>query len=265
MRLRQVALVAHDLAAAEAAVVDALGVELCFRDPSVATFGLHNALFPIGDKLLEVVSPTEGGTTAGRLLEKRGGDGGYMVLVQTADVEAHRRYHTLAHLEAVLAVLDELHAPAAPPAASRAAAWYHDAVYDPRGAGNEAASAELARRRLGARGVAPGLVGQVAALVLATAGHEPPPGVPGAAELLDADLAVLAADAPAYADYVAGVRAEYAHLDEAAFRRGRAAVLRSLVDRPALFRSPRGAARFEARARANLAGELAELSRPAEP
>jgi hypothetical protein len=92
MRLRQVALVAHDLAAAEAAVVAAFDLEVCFRDPTVAHFGLHNALFPIGDKLLEVVSPTEAGTTAGRLLDKRGGDGGYMVLVQTADVEAQRAH-----------------------------------------------------------------------------------------------------------------------------------------------------------------------------
>lgn len=92
MRLRQLALVAHDLAAAEAAIIDAFDLEVCFRDPTVAHFGLHNALFPIGDKLLEVVSPIEAGTTAGRLLDKRGGDGGYMVILQTADVEAHRAH-----------------------------------------------------------------------------------------------------------------------------------------------------------------------------
>jgi hypothetical protein len=91
LRLRQVALVAHDLAAAEAEIEAALGVQRCFRDPGVAAFGLHNALFPIGDTFLEIVSPTEDGTTAGRLLERRGGDGGYMVLVQTADLDAARR------------------------------------------------------------------------------------------------------------------------------------------------------------------------------
>ncbi len=90
MRLRQLALVAHDLAAAEAALVDAFDLEVAFRDPGVGEFGLHNALFPIGDKLLEVVSPLQEGTTAGRLLDKREGDGGYMVLVQVADVEAQR-------------------------------------------------------------------------------------------------------------------------------------------------------------------------------
>lgn len=88
MRLRQVALVAHDLAPVEAGITEELGVELCYRDPDVAVFGLRNALFPIGDKLLEVVSPTQEGTTAGRQLSKRNGDGGYMVLLQVDDLAA---------------------------------------------------------------------------------------------------------------------------------------------------------------------------------
>jgi len=90
MRLRQVALVARDLEPVERAIVDQLQLELCYRDPAVATFGLKNALFPVGDKLLEVVSPLEEGTTAGRLLDKRGGDGGYMVIVQVEDLDAMR-------------------------------------------------------------------------------------------------------------------------------------------------------------------------------
>ena len=88
IRLRQVALVAHDLAPVEARITEELGVELCYRDPDVAVFGLRNALFPIGDKLLEVVSPVQDGTTAGRQLSKRNGDGGYMVLLQVDDLAA---------------------------------------------------------------------------------------------------------------------------------------------------------------------------------
>ena len=90
IRLRQIVLVAADLDAVERRIVDELGIELCYRDPGVAEFGLRNALFPIGDKLLEVVSPTEAGTTAGRFLDKRGGDGGYMVIVETDDLGAAR-------------------------------------------------------------------------------------------------------------------------------------------------------------------------------
>lgn len=82
LRLRQIAFVASDLDAAIAEVTAALGVHECFRDPGVAEFGLHNVLFRVGDQFLEIVSPTRPGTTAGRLLERRGGDGGYMVIVQ---------------------------------------------------------------------------------------------------------------------------------------------------------------------------------------
>jgi ketosteroid isomerase-like protein len=83
IRLRQVALVAADLDAAEREVIDGLGLSMCFRDPGVAEFGLRNALFPVGDGLLEIVSPTRPDTTAGRFLDRRGGDGGYMVILQT--------------------------------------------------------------------------------------------------------------------------------------------------------------------------------------
>lgn len=94
MRLRQVALVAADLGPVEREIEQKLGVELCFRDTGVAAFGLRNALYPIGDKLLEVVSPTEAGTTAGRLLQKRAGDGGYMVILQVDGLEELRRRFT---------------------------------------------------------------------------------------------------------------------------------------------------------------------------
>jgi hypothetical protein len=90
MRLRQIVMVAADLEPIEARIVDELGVELCYRVPEVAVFGLRNALFPIGHQLLEVVSPVEEGTTAGRLLDKRGGDGGYMVILEVDDLEPVR-------------------------------------------------------------------------------------------------------------------------------------------------------------------------------
>jgi hypothetical protein len=86
MRLRQVALVASELGPVERSLQEVLGLELCFRDPGVGHFGLRNGLFPVGDGFIEVVAPEKEGTTAGRLLERRGGDGGYMVLFQAADL-----------------------------------------------------------------------------------------------------------------------------------------------------------------------------------
>ena len=87
IRLRQVALVATDLDRAVAELADALGLTVCFRDPGVAEFGLHNALMLIGDQFLEVVSPVIEGTTAARLLSKRGSDGGYMAIYEVDDLD----------------------------------------------------------------------------------------------------------------------------------------------------------------------------------
>lgn len=85
IRLRQVALVAADLDAAVASLADAFGLQVAFRDPSVAAFGLVNAVLPLGDQFIEVVSPTREGTAAGRQLSRMGGDGGYMVICHTDD------------------------------------------------------------------------------------------------------------------------------------------------------------------------------------
>lgn len=90
MRIRQIALVGADLEAAKADIVGVLGLGGDYADPGVGKYGLHNAVWPIGDTFLEVVSPTQEGTTAGRLLDKRGGDGGYMVILQVDDMKAAR-------------------------------------------------------------------------------------------------------------------------------------------------------------------------------
>ena len=96
MRLRQIALVGKDLAAAKADIVAVLGLGGDYADPGVGKYGLANAVWPVGKTFLEVVAPTAEGTTAGRLLNKRGGDGGYMVILQTRDIaEARARVAAL--------------------------------------------------------------------------------------------------------------------------------------------------------------------------
>ena len=92
IRLRQVALVAADLDSTVRSLCDTLGLAVCYHDPGVAMFGLHNALMMIGDQFLEVVAPTQEGTTAGRLLAKRGGDGGYMAIFEVDDLDAREAH-----------------------------------------------------------------------------------------------------------------------------------------------------------------------------
>jgi predicted metal-dependent HD superfamily phosphohydrolase len=172
--------------------------------------------------------------------------------------EPHRRYHDLAHLAAVLGLVEAMSGAAGDPDAVRLAAWYHDVVYDPRSAENEARSA--GRARAGLRGLVPDeRIAEVERLVLLTAGHDPEPDDVDGAVLCDADLAVLASPPPAYAAYASAVRAEYAHLPDAEFIAGRTAVLQSLLALPALYRLPQNAQRWTAAARANLTAELALL------
>lgn len=61
-----------------------------YADPGVAYFGLRNAVFALGDTFLEVVSPTQPDTAAGRLIERRGGDCGYMLMFQVEELAPRR-------------------------------------------------------------------------------------------------------------------------------------------------------------------------------
>lgn len=89
MRIRQIVLAVRDLAPASAQLQSLLGLDAPFRDPGVAEFGIDNAVFVFGDQFIELVSPVQPGTAAGRLLERRG-DGGYMLILQTDDFARER-------------------------------------------------------------------------------------------------------------------------------------------------------------------------------
>lgn len=177
--------------------------------------------------------------------------------------EAHRRYHTVDHLAAMLGVIDELAGDAEDVDAVRYAAFFHDAIYAVDRADNEERSAVLAEVALESLGTTPELVREVARLVRLTATHDPADDDRNGGVLCDADLAVLAADEPGYAAYTAAVRAEYRHVPDDLFRTGRAAVLQGLARQPRLFRTATARARFETVARANLQRELTELAGPA--
>lgn len=174
--------------------------------------------------------------------------------------EPQRRYHDLAHLDAVLRHVDELADEAENAEDVRLAAWFHDAVYDPTLRDNEARSALLATTVLSGMRVHDDHIGEVVRLITLTATHDPVDGDRNGAVLCDADLAVLAGSEAAYRRYTDAVREEYAHLDDPAFRAGRAAVLRSLIERPALFRTEHGRLHWEQPARANVTSELERLA-----
>ncbi|MEU6575587.1 hypothetical protein [Streptomyces sp. NPDC046805] len=179
--------------------------------------------------------------------------------------EPQRHYHTLTHLTAVLDHVDALAQYADDPDVVRLAVWFHDAVYLPERSENEERSARLAERALTEAGVPAGKVAEVARLVRLTVTHDPAPDDRDGQVLCDADLAILAASPSAYAAYTAAVREEYHFVPNDAFRAGRGAILRQLLDLPRLFRTPYGEAKWTATARYNMASELEMLSTPTDP
>ena len=170
--------------------------------------------------------------------------------------EPERHYHTLDHIRAVLDHIDA-HRPNAP-AALLFAAWLHDVIYDPRAADNEARSADFARAVLSNAAIASATIDETARLILLTRSHEAHPDDRLGCTLLDADLAILAADELAYDAYADAIRREYAWVPEPDYRSGRRKVLERFLVRPRLFFTME-MADAEPRARHNLTREVARL------
>ena len=187
--------------------------------------------------------------------------------------QPHRAYHHSGHLSQMLTDLDRLHAHRAQgstPLALILAAWFHDAVYEGAPGEDERRSEQLASTSLEPLVTAGLLSGDelqmVRLLVRATATHELPESanLPAGYEradiqfFLDADMAILAADSARYRRYLRGVRSEYSHFDDEAFRAGRMTFLRSILGRKRIFLSEQALKLWEEPARANLRAELNE-------
>lgn len=181
--------------------------------------------------------------------------------LEAAYAEPHRRYHTRAHIEQCLALLDKV------PDLTEAerqiltyAIWWHDAIYDPSASDNEARSAQMAKADLRDFDVSIHARDEVARLILLTAGHEVEEGDRLGELLVSIDLAILGAPTERYDAYARAVREEYAHVPDDAWRAGRSRVLQRFLDAPVIFPDPAFAEWLDAQARDNLSRELAALS-----
>jgi len=172
-----------------------------------------------------------------------------------------RHYHDVAHLDDCLAQLLRVEGlTEADRRRLRLALLWHDVVYDPRRSDNEEESAERARRELAAAGVGVPDVEEVVRLIRLTKGHRVAEGDRIGALLVSIDLSILGADPERYRAYADSIRLEYAHVPEAAYRAGRAAILQSMLDADPLYPDPAFRDRLEEAARRNLSAELADLA-----
>ena len=101
MKLRQCVFVCKDLESNAEELCDTLGIEIAYRDPGVGKWGLANVVCPTGHDFLEIVSPVQEGTSAGRYIQRRHGDGGYMVILQVPDAVTERERITALGVRAV--------------------------------------------------------------------------------------------------------------------------------------------------------------------
>ena len=180
--------------------------------------------------------------------------------LRAAYAEPQRHYHNLEHIAEMLAVAARLAELTHDRPALQVAIWFHDAVYDPKAKDNEERSAELVVQLLGPLGVPSQTLDRVVTMIRATQHTGAEPDDPDIAVLLDADLAILGAEETRYAAYASAIRKEYAWVDEAAYRAGRAAVLKSFLKRPRIYTTAPMFGSTEEAARRNMRAEISRLT-----
>lgn len=167
-----------------------------------------------------------------------------------------RHYHNLAHIEDCLAALAQVEGLSVSEREILSEAiWWHDVVYDPMRRDNEELSAQLAERHVRAD-----IRHAVGRLIRLTKSHDVKADDRLGAILISIDLSILGAEPARYDAYAAAIRQEFIHVSDNDFRAGRAAVLRRFAARPVIYPDAGFAAKYDRRARENLARELASLN-----
>jgi predicted metal-dependent HD superfamily phosphohydrolase len=177
-------------------------------------------------------------------------------LLVTAYTRPDRYYHNLHHIHHILTILDRFNDRIENPSALSLAAWFHDFVYDPQAADNEAQSAKAAGDLLTSIGVSSNLIDRVQQLILATQGHQIDPSDADRCIFLDADLAILGTDPVRYQAYARSIRREYSWVSDAAYQTGRIQVLESFLQRDRLYYTNLLFDELESIARSNLQEEI---------
>ncbi len=174
-----------------------------------------------------------------------------------------RAYHDLSHVGACLALLDEFRSLAVDPDSVEFALFMHDSVYVPGSPDNELRSAHIAEAFLSWLRASPPRIETTAHLIRVT-DHRSATRGPDEDLIVDLDMAILGSPEPAYDAYAGAIRREFAQVPEPEFIAGRTRFLESVRTRPAIFRTARVRDQLDARARVNIARELARLARDAD-
>lgn len=175
--------------------------------------------------------------------------------------EKHRMYHTTIHLENMFRVMDFFYPDASP--LIQLATFYHDFVYDPASATNEADSAVIMNHLL--RDCLPGKdIRAIARAIQMTAGHRLEECHPEDYPLLVADLSSLSNTNITMMSYqldTSFIRSEYDFLSDEEWKQGRLAFIEDFLSRSNIFPAEDRFTEFETQARGNLSNEREDLTR----
>ena len=175
-----------------------------------------------------------------------------------AYLENHRHYHTDAHIDHCLVLLDEYRGLAQQPDEVEIALWFHDAIYKPISGDNEAKSADWAARFLEENRAGKSRIDRVRAMIMATV-HDAVANDPDTQLLVDIDLSILGSDSDTYRQFENNVRKEYKWVPGPFFKKGRRKILQSFLDRSSIFSTDLFRGRFEVAARSNLKSAIEAL------
>lgn len=175
-----------------------------------------------------------------------------------------RFYHNLGHVQEVLQKIEELRSLPGNFPAIQLAAWFHDAIYDPKSKNNEQKSAHYAADTLARLGLPGATIDTVSQMILGTKHQQETSEDIDSHILLDADLAILGEEDTEYRFYAVGIRREYSWLSDTEYCEGRIQVLENFLKRDRIYFTESLFETLEEKARQNLRSEIEALYRGGE-
>ena len=178
----------------------------------------------------------------------------YMQIVEAYSTPS-RHYHTLAHIQQVLATIQSLENQVRDLPTVLFAAWFHDIIYDTQAANNEENSAEYAREFLTLLNIPNQIIINVSRLILSTKYHQIASNDFDNKVLLDADLAILGSSRENYREYMQAIRQEYAWVPKEEYIVGRKIILEGFLQRR-IYLTEELSTLLEVSARENIQAEI---------
>ncbi|KAK3089681.1 hypothetical protein FSP39_005567 [Pinctada imbricata] len=175
--------------------------------------------------------------------------------------EPQRHYHTLQHIEDMLALYEQYKDTVQRPCLVLLAIFFHDIIYDPTKPDNEEKSAELFDEFASeVKNLTTDHTKLVRKWILDTKDHHVIADSTEDVHLfMDIDMAILGTKDQVYDDYAEKIRSEYCHYKDEDFNKGRAKVLRGFRTHPRIYSTPIFYERFEEDARKNIDREIHRL------